>query len=607
MWLLKADGDLELKYFDEKELEPSGFAYSNQDYAVLSHRWRDAEEVDFDEVLDGRASQAKSGFKKITKCLQQARTDSIEWVWIDTCCIDKRSSAELQEAINSMYRWYERAIVCYVHLQDVHIKTFEKSFVSSEWFRRGWTLQELLAPTTVKFYDAEWVYLGDKQSLSWAISHATGISSQILEGQTSTRECSIAQRMSWAANRLTTRVEDKAYSLLGIFDVHMPMLYGEGEKAFLRLQQAILSQSDDQSIFAWNGIQSRNPGLLALSPEAFKDCDDIRAVRLRKAQPPYSITNRGVFITLSITSWNVDTYLAVLNCARNGAGQSSRIGVFIRRLYEDDQYARVSINGEEMLDDALIQTNRAAASTTSVPFHVRQIPLLPGEEHYLLDRIYGFRLNESLIAKDSKGKDLFDVRVPVDGCWDPETRMATLPPGSKHQGSVCLIWITKQRRKIGKIRLGFDSDFNPAIFLSESVAIEQKEPGYSKTESLGYGLKYSDYTNTANRQRALTLETKDFNDNGGWNAVSRTKDGRNVGPIQMLSGLWAFKGDRINGLDVYLSDNDDSKMTDGTHVQFNRINIGGWLVWDVIIDNLPPAFSSKLRNVFRSEKHVKNG
>ncbi|KAI1152223.1 hypothetical protein F4825DRAFT_327318 [Nemania diffusa] len=236
-------------------------------------------------MLMPAVAESRAGFEKIKACCKVARENGLEWVWIDTCCIDKTSTAKLSEAINSMFRWYQKATVCYAYLADVHD---EHEFASSRWFRRGWTLQELIAPKILQFFSHDWTLLGsrlDRQESLWAI---TGIDEHVL----STGDCSrvsIAQRMAWASGRETTRAEDRAYSLMGIFDVNMPLLYGEGStKAFLRLQQEILRASDDQTIFAWglpetqdipmhtssstiSPCSSREQwlGLLADSPERF--------------------------------------------------------------------------------------------------------------------------------------------------------------------------------------------------------------------------------------------------------------------------------------------------------------------------------------------------
>ena len=249
-------------------------------------------------------------------------TTSWEWAWIDTCCIDKRSSSELSEAINSMYRWYSEAQVCYAYLEDLfqelHLeasvtdgrerkreKGGHRTFRQSRWFTRGWTLQELLAPQSVIFYDQNWTEIGSKSSLLNQVSQASGIAIGFLE---SPHTASIAQKMSWASRRQTTRTEDTAYCLLGLFGVNMPLLYGEGSKAFRRLQEEIIKSSTDQSIFAWRDprcvphwkpVRATFTGMLAMSPEYYSTSSDIITASLPgKQSTPYSVNNLGVSMEL---------------------------------------------------------------------------------------------------------------------------------------------------------------------------------------------------------------------------------------------------------------------------------------------------------------------
>ena len=157
MWLLKSGPDYILNHYVDSEIE------AKRPYAILSHRWEESgEEIDFDEIRSGNILADKKGWYKLDKCRQQAREDDLDYVWIDTCCIDKRSSAELQESINSMYRWYGGATICYVYIRDVQAHNFKTSFAESEWFARGWTLQELIAPANVKFYDSDWEYVSQR-------------------------------------------------------------------------------------------------------------------------------------------------------------------------------------------------------------------------------------------------------------------------------------------------------------------------------------------------------------------------------------------------------------------------------------------------------------
>ncbi|KAI6094795.1 heterokaryon incompatibility protein-domain-containing protein, partial [Pisolithus croceorrhizus] len=238
-------------------------------YAILSHHWGPGpEEVNYEEMVglmkmeEGEREEVKQrhGYQKIVKSCEQTVKDGYKWLWIDTCCIDKRSSAELSEAINSMYRWYQNAQICYAYLNDVSESTFprrkdDNKFNESngwpEWFVRGWTLQELIAPKEVKFFNKGWAPIGNKRRLATTLQVITGIPREVLTSGMVGKRLSVAQIMSWAAERKTTRVEDRAYSLIGLFGVNMPMLYGEGRKAFRRLQLEIIRESSDHSTFAW--------------------------------------------------------------------------------------------------------------------------------------------------------------------------------------------------------------------------------------------------------------------------------------------------------------------------------------------------------------------
>ena len=166
-----------------------------------------------------------------------------------------------------MYRWYKEAVVCYAFLVDV--TTEDANFLTSAWFSRGWTLQELLAPVEVLFFDSYWIPLGSKIERGAEIQQRTGIPRQALESFIPDDYC-VAERMSWAVTRCTTRTEDRACSLFGLFDVNLPLLYGEGGRAFIWLQEEILRTEDDANIFAWSGPAAPAFGMLALSPEAYQ-------------------------------------------------------------------------------------------------------------------------------------------------------------------------------------------------------------------------------------------------------------------------------------------------------------------------------------------------
>jgi len=232
-------------------LERQDFGATVPPYAILSHTW-EQEEVTFDEI-ETPESELKIGYQKIKRFCDEARSDGYHYAWIDTCCIDKKSSSELSEAINRMYSYYKDADICYAYLCDVvYDDDFSDAhFAKSRWFTRGWTLQELVAPREVVFFDQDWAEIGTRASLKNDLEQITTISKLVLEEPDAVFSESVAQRMSWASSRQTEREEDIAYCLLGIFNVHMPLLYGEGNKAFMRLQLELLALSNDQTIFAW--------------------------------------------------------------------------------------------------------------------------------------------------------------------------------------------------------------------------------------------------------------------------------------------------------------------------------------------------------------------
>lgn len=265
------------------------FQNPTQPYAILSHTWgEEEEELSFQDMqaLDRCGSAQR---EKLDRCCEQARKHNIDYIWIDTCCIDKTNAVELSSAINSMFRWYQKSELCYAYLADVEPGQ-SNQISKSRWFTRGWTLQELLAPQDPKkmiFFDSAWAQLGTKSSLWEAIRDATGIPHAILTGITNPQSCSVAQRMSWASRRETTVLEDMAYCLLGVFNIILSPIYGEGlESAFYRLQVEIMKKTPDDSILAWSLEQMEaeqeyavspaiSGGVLATSPAAFKLCGGI--------------------------------------------------------------------------------------------------------------------------------------------------------------------------------------------------------------------------------------------------------------------------------------------------------------------------------------------
>ncbi|SPQ24029.1 5ef9a13c-4fad-4aa7-aede-151cb176ec88 [Thermothielavioides terrestris] len=268
-------------------------------YAILSHTWGD-DEVTFQDMADLDRARRKLGFSKIERCCQQALRDGLDWAWVDTCCIDKSSSAELSESINSMFAWYEGAMKCYAFLSDVSLRPVHGivsdldheaerdgddnpslqrvALFESRWWKRGWTLQELIAPHNVEFYNCDWEYLTCKRTWKQSISRFCIISPGILDHSARLESVCAAEKISWVSGRDTTRPEDMAYCLLGILGVSMPLLYGEGAKsAFWRLQEQVIAKSEDYSLFLWEPdpyILAPIADVLASSPRNFHVTED---------------------------------------------------------------------------------------------------------------------------------------------------------------------------------------------------------------------------------------------------------------------------------------------------------------------------------------------
>lgn len=328
-------------------------------YYILSHTWDSQGEISFQEYLwlsdhdeakaqgvlsemtpkqreraEAKANfiRSKSGFSKIDRFaalvrdlarrnLNQtpiedwsSRSESVHHIWIDTVCINKESSAELSEAINSMFAWYQRAVACCAYMGDCES---DADLAEARWFTRGWTLQELLAPKEVIFFSASWMEMGTRQSLARTISAITKIQPEYLLRHGSFSTASIARRMSWASNRRTTREEDTAYCLLGIFNINMPLLYGEGSRAFIRLQEEIIKHDNDHTIFCWSWPAFQSPiasshwgGFFAPQPSVFAESGHFRKRRERLRD--FQLTNAGLRIEVMVLDCLRETYKLIV-------------------------------------------------------------------------------------------------------------------------------------------------------------------------------------------------------------------------------------------------------------------------------------------------------
>ncbi len=330
MWLLRTK-DATLKYFASPENVPRHQGPGRTSgYAILSHVWRENEQEFLDiQALPSKCTPGQTprdiASEKIRMACKLAEEWDYEWIWIDTCCIDKSSSAELSEAINSMFHYYSLAGQCFAYLDDVCREGSYglpgDEFKKSRWHTRGWTLQELIAPKQVCFVSKAWEVMGHKDvdymQDTKLVEEATGVPVDVLKDSNRMKEFSVAQRMSWAAGRVTTRKEDEAYCLLGIFDINMPTLYGEGRKAFRRLQEEIMRQSPDTTLFAWglhctwdelvllrpeDPASSEDPDyhLFATSPSAFRNCSQVRFVNPTRCLNPSSDTVCNVYLHRSL-------------------------------------------------------------------------------------------------------------------------------------------------------------------------------------------------------------------------------------------------------------------------------------------------------------------
>ncbi|KAI0357090.1 HET-domain-containing protein [Trametes cingulata] len=362
MWLLTTDR-AELKWFPRPP----------DKYAILSHVWStDIKEQSFQEVQEiirtcqGTGENPRSLLSdKIKQCCIWAESHGFGLLWTDICCIDKTSSAELSEAINSMFTWYAKATVCYAYLHDVADdeppSAPDSAFRRSVWFTRGWTLPELIAPEVVIFISNTWFPIASKRSIPHLLEEITGVDAAVLLGTISLHEVSVARRMSWASARKTSRVEDEAYCLMGIFGVHFPATYGEGSEAFVRLQEEILRRIPDTTLLAWGprddpvetilGYRSsvyptpqgttyiENSCLLAPNPAAFAQCSDLISVSKKVFAAAYDIaphtvrftaTSHGILANCPVIDFSNECVLLLLPCCRAGDQSASFVALILR-------------------------------------------------------------------------------------------------------------------------------------------------------------------------------------------------------------------------------------------------------------------------------------
>lgn len=327
------------------------FAGQKPEYAILSHTWEE-EEVTFQDFLQPEKARKMKGYTKILRTCHIAREHNFNYAWVDTCCIDKTSSAELSEAINSMFKWYANSAIAIVYLGDFNKDNSEEAtslmpdgvrLSKCRWFTRGWTLQELVAPRVIHFYDSNMVFCGTKTSLEPELSRITGVPRRTLQDPKEVPFYTVAARMKWAANRETTREEDLAYSLLGIFGVNMPLLYGEGSRAFVRLQESIMADNCDLTLFAWTEVDSEQNsatahglrpyrGVFAHHPREFMF--SLTGQSEWNAQTQFSLTNIGLKIEthLLVGPGELGLYIMPLSCFVMTEDESKEIGIYVQMV-----------------------------------------------------------------------------------------------------------------------------------------------------------------------------------------------------------------------------------------------------------------------------------
>ena len=303
------------------------------------------------------------GWAKLQSYCKLAASDGWDYAWMDTCFIDKTNLADTQEAINAMVRWYRRSGTCYGHLEGVDCvsthQTMGRNLRSARWFQRGWTLQELLAPVNFVFVDQKWEKIGTREEFAEDVASACRMSVQhLMNFETQP----VAVKLSWASHRKTTVEEDQAYSLLGLFNISIPLCYGEGELAFRRLLLELIKNYNDTSIFAfssWDGMhlllslvwsekpqadilvenkEVRDCAGMILAPylKAFHDCGNIK--NHTSMHTKFHFDNRGLVLNADVTDRfhfedsrsKCKAAICWLDCCDGIDMEESRIAILLR-------------------------------------------------------------------------------------------------------------------------------------------------------------------------------------------------------------------------------------------------------------------------------------
>lgn len=256
-------------------VRPREFTSSTPPYVIFSHTTATTE-ASFEELEQTRSDSCKEKFNIIERACDLARAAGIEWLWNHSACVDERSSAALSEAINSLAQVHRNCEYIIIYLEDLDWEPGGEDLTSERlatcrWIRNIWAIPEIIFPREASFYSSEWKQIGTKKSLLLHLSSIIGIDRAVLEDSDCLEDYSIARRMSWASEMSVSRIEDSAYALLGLFDISMPIVYGEGRKAFLKLQEEIMRDTDDLSLLAWDDLDDQEyNGLFAQSSACFR-------------------------------------------------------------------------------------------------------------------------------------------------------------------------------------------------------------------------------------------------------------------------------------------------------------------------------------------------
>ena len=459
-------------------------------YAIFSHTWSESE-ISFHamENLDGKLKES-AGLAKIQSACQIAKQQGFRYLGVDTCCIDKTSSGELSEAINSMFRWYQRAKVCYAHLADIvsqyswRTVSRQDDFIQSRWFTRGWTLQELTAPSNVEFYTADWRFIGTKTSLKQKLSERTGIPIRALLGAW-VRKFGAAQIFSWASTRSTTRIEDSAYSLLGLFDMYLPLIYGEGHNAFQRLQEEILKRDKDHTVFAWtrndtfSSLESFRPsGLFASSPSNFLRSDKIFPI-YGEETTLIEVSRREVQLKLPYIQGAAYTRVA-LSCSVSAAGSVTRLWLELAPAASGRPFASPDwfVSSLERNIDWL-QTSRLCTQAKdprpcpSKIFRIRSLAFAERNDAQFHLVIHTFHSKLAFVSSFPPGA--WDTsRYESQGFWISESSMTEFHPTERTKPGILggLVFKTLSASEAFFIVLFEQGRFGPCIYHSMEIIDE---------------------------------------------------------------------------------------------------------------------------------------